>query len=732
EGGKPGCVERGTTKDVCEDVDCGDHGSCVVSAKGGVCLCDAGYEVALSGKCEETKVIEPPATTNACASISCGGKDKGSCIETSNGAACWCNDGFVSIKKDDTVECVSKDTPDLPATACDDVTCDDKGSCIVTSSDTAYCLCDAGYTQSEPTHCVENPNSICSSIDCTSNGACIEDGGKAYCLCAYGYEQDIKDGKLTCVAKDVPPVTVDACADETCNGHGTCLTTNGNIAFCLCNTGYHLEADSKTKCVEDEVVVPNNPCADQNCDGHGKCLPLSEEEGYCLCDDGYANDGALKCVEKSGSDANKICTEKNVDCGGHGSCLETVAGTAYCVCENGYHAKVTEDDDKVYTCVSNVEVDPCKGQKCNNHGTCKVKDGVAICDCYQGYENESDLVCVWKSEGSGGNANGGEKKDSWGLIWDKTPRDAMTHEKAVKACKNINGRLPTPTEIYRNNHKNGAKGVGSEEETTPIWTDYNLWDDHCETMDLAEGSLSSSPRSTKLPFRCVWDPEPRPIKLSGVNCNGNKEDKEPCVQIDANYVTYTIDARDRMEQYWFQAAEECRRMGGRLPKVVELNDIIWAGAPNGTNQYLWAWDGAYSGTLRPTRVRWNGVQNTNYAIQSNMSYGAWNTKSAFRCISEQVEIDDEGLPVFSQKDIEKAFKVTPMLYVDAAPNAATNYWEANYGCMEKGGHLATLEEMALAIRAGLQSKTTNYVMTSSLSWVNTYFAIKWDTDFVVP
>lgn len=731
ENGKPTCVERGTAKDVCEDVECGDHGTCVASAKGGVCLCDTGYEVGTSGKCEESKVIEPPPTTNACASISCGGKDKGSCIETSDGAACWCNDGYVSLKKDGKVECVSKDSPDLPPTACDNVDCSGKGSCIVTNNDTAYCLCDAGYTQSEATQCVENPNSICSSIDCTSNGACVENGGKAYCLCAYGYEQTINDGKPTCTIKDVPPVQEDACANETCNGHGTCLTTNGNVAFCLCSNGYHLDGDSKTNCVEDEVVVPNNPCEDQTCDGHGKCLPVSEEEGYCLCDSGYVNDGALKCVEKSGSDANKVCAEKNVDCGGHGSCLETVAGTAYCVCENGYHAKITEDET-VYTCVANNEVDPCKDQKCSYHGTCKVKDGVAICECFSGYKNESNLVCVWESEGSGGNANGGEKKDPWGLVWDKNVRDALTHEKAAKMCKSLNGRLPTPTEIYRNNHSSGAKGVGTEDETTPLWTSYNLWDDQCETMVVADGSLSSAVRTTKLGYRCVWDPEPRPITLRGVNCNGNKDDKEQCVQVDANYVTYTVDARDRMEQYWFQAAEECRAMGGRLPSVAELNDIIWAGAPNGSNQYLWTSEGGNNSTLRPVRARWSGVQNSNYAMQNNVANGLWNTKSRFRCISEQVELDNDNQPIFPQKKVETAFKVDPLLYIDEAPRSAANWWDAGHTCMNDGGHLATADELSAAIRAGLQSKTTNWILTSNLTWERVNLVLKWDTDFVVP
>ena len=79
---------------------------------------------------------------------------------------------------------------------------------------------------------------------------------------------------------------------------------------------------------------------------------------------------------------------EGINCSGHGTCYEVAGdpGFPVCVCDPGYTAQNKTQ------CVP-TDVDPCLGQKCSDHGQCKVVDGTAQCDCESGYQAE-DLVCL--------------------------------------------------------------------------------------------------------------------------------------------------------------------------------------------------------------------------------------------------------------------------------------------------------------------------------------------------
>jgi len=69
---------------------------------------------------------------------------------------------------------------------------------------------------------------------------------------------------------------------------------------------------------------------------------------------------------------------------------------------------------------------------------------------------------------SAGQANGYELVDDWGYAWDGIQRAPKTWAEAKAACEADGGRLPTVTELYRNN----ARSTGTGNISTPNDTSY--------------------------------------------------------------------------------------------------------------------------------------------------------------------------------------------------------------------------------------------------------------------
>ena len=94
----------------------------------------------------------------------------------------------------------------------------------------------------------------------------------------------------------------------------------------------------------------------------------------------------------SGDAGNGVC--RGVDCSSHGDCVES-GGKATCACDDGYHPANQ-------TCVKNDGSDPCAGNNCNGHGTCKVVSGnKAMCECDVGYKAQG-ATCLAEDKDSDG------------------------------------------------------------------------------------------------------------------------------------------------------------------------------------------------------------------------------------------------------------------------------------------------------------------------------------------
>ena len=751
DGGEPTCIVA-TEKSPCDGVGCSGLGMCMVAGDNtAFCMCNAGYHQNPldAAVCEIDTNPDSP-----CKNVDCSGS--GTCMVSGDDKAlCLCNPGFHQKTGDATI--CEKDTDVV--NPCKDVKCSSKGSCMVAGDDAAVCLCNTGYHQgSDPTTCEKDSEIInpCKGIDCDGNGICMVAGDdSAFCLCNAGFKQG--DEPTSCVEDDLPD---SPCKNVNCSGHGTCMISGDNSALCLCNTGYH-QGTKPTVC---DVDIVDSPCKGVTCSGKGTCMVSAGNAPICMCETGYHQGTVptscdpddtttpctgVTCSDKGvcvvnndkpyclcnhdyhqGADGKTCVADEIVEspckgqlCSNHGACVVTGDDKPYCLCSSGYHQGSTT------TCVADDPVvNPCKDQKCSGHGVCVVTGSdSAYCICEGGYYNKSALVCEKNPASTDGPSHGlafpTETVDPWGLVWDSAERPATSHSNAAAACAAMGGRLPSSNEIFRNNWTTGQKGVGDATNANYLWTSDHLWSQHAIVRRLSDGGYTNYVYTTlTIPYRCVWDPEPRPIILEGVNCNGLPSDKESCVRITMGTrgkVSYTMDARDRAPLPWHAAQQDCRRMGGRLPTSGELMTMVMHGLPNGTGAWLWG-DTVYYNGYQAFLFKWTGTVDGSYAYSSNWSYTGWTTYEPYRCIYEDVQLVNKE-PVFPQPKAKTAMEVTPLLRIDKEERSAANYWGASLDCREDGGRLASVDEMEAATRLGLKYKdnTWHYVRDSytTNTWV---------------
>ena len=82
---------------------------------------------------------------------------------------------------------------------------------------------------------------------------------------------------------------------------------------------------------------------------------------------------------------------KDISCDNHGTC-KILNEEAYCDCEAGY-----KTGDNKLSCIKNSSDDICKTVSCGENGTCVNNNGVASCNCNSGY-HESGLNCIKDGE----------------------------------------------------------------------------------------------------------------------------------------------------------------------------------------------------------------------------------------------------------------------------------------------------------------------------------------------
>ncbi len=321
----------------CDNVDCGEHGTCVADD---TCQCDVGYY---------TDPSTPSAYCEALLWCSGNGRcyDNGDCMDTGDGTGvgvCECYDHFFGtdcgeylICPDDGGYAYAYEGVDL---------CGPYGDCELNpdtpESQLGICVCDEYVYGDE----CEYDRRYCNGIFyldhdvCNGHGICefYELYDSFYCTCRDGY-----DG-FTCSAAEC-----DSTVNGVCNGQGVCVKD----LECRCNWPY-----TGRGCTEIAFCYGMSAYHPNVCNRHGTCVDYDT----CECDPGYGGTNCLEleCNCAPGYDPNQFCNaclpghDPDQDCIG---CLPGYDPDQNCdACAPGYNCYPNCID--TITCVDGVCTDP--------------------------------------------------------------------------------------------------------------------------------------------------------------------------------------------------------------------------------------------------------------------------------------------------------------------------------------------------------------------------------------
>jgi beta-lactamase superfamily II metal-dependent hydrolase len=394
--------------------DCDDSGATIVchchtGYSGNQCqACDEGYILKADGDCEKAEGCKPDTCHGNGICSEDHGVESCECYQGYAGTYCnKCAPGYVDVG-DNFAICVNENT-------CTDDSCNRHGTCddsqgsIVCSCNLGYSgaaceNCAAGFHRADDQGCVADE--VCQFDSCNTHGECEISQGLIVCNCDLGYSghacENCAEGfhrtdDQSCVANEV-------CQPDSCNNHGDCDDSSGEIS-CDCQTeyaglncercaaGYH--EDGSSNCLPDEYCGPNT------CNGHGECDD-SDNKITCSCEPEYKGDHCDECQtgyqDNDGDGSCKpSCLTADLGCGDHGQCVDT-SGTAVCLCEPAYQgptcqscASGYQDNDNNGSCLVNCSL---AGLECGAHGHCTDSSGAAVCECDSGYAGASCQTCA--------------------------------------------------------------------------------------------------------------------------------------------------------------------------------------------------------------------------------------------------------------------------------------------------------------------------------------------------
>ena len=373
--------------DLCKDVDCSNHGKCLVdtTSQNAVCTCFAGYNNNDNPlECQEDEVVD------LCLNNNC--KNWETCnSQTGN---CELIPGRCGTDRDCIGDKICNDNNCLdPVNPCEGITCSNHGTCVInpeTELVTCNCNTTAGYfPDSTGLNCI-NP---CSGHEnCDGYGECKSTSSvDATCTCIAGY----KPQGLKCIEDN-------KCEGSTCAEWKPCNPIDGS---CVLSNG---RCDSDNDCITGQVcddnhscITPNDPCEGQLCSGHGTCFVNNDGNAQCNCDiTNHYYPSGLNCLNPCDGET----------CSGNGSCIPSSATDAVCHCNEGFH-------DLGLTCVEN---DPCENITCDNsweecrNGSCELKDGMCSipADCPTDKPACENNTCVNLCDNLNCGANGQCTSDS--------------------------------------------------------------------------------------------------------------------------------------------------------------------------------------------------------------------------------------------------------------------------------------------------------------------------------
>ena len=350
------------------------------------------------------------------------------------------------------------------------------------------------------------------------------------------------------------------------------------------------------------------------------------------------------------------------------------------------------------------------------------------------WDGERWLCATLRASGpSQGTANGFESLDAWGYTWDGLERSSATWHEADAACRAGGGRLPTATELYRNNATTGTGNLCAARANNYLWTTITNRRERPVTVRLSDGALADATADSTRHFRCVW-PDHRSAAFGGDACHGPPG--RGCLSARR---FYHLDREPRPAMDYVAASHECNFHNASLPTVADWTSMIHAGEA-GPGDYMWLWAaGAMYHSSSPyflmPVVRFDPLTAPAFSFtrtDGGDDLGGWawphSSPQAFRCMGKRspdqgVDPSPEcqgacfGLVGSAQQGLDRPGRRAP-LWADSVDRPVVPYPVALADCERSGGTLPTINELAELLHAGLPNGTNAWLWTSSPLYVS--------------
>ncbi len=349
--------------------------------------------------------------------------------------------------------------------------------------------------------------------------------------------------------------------------------------------------------------------------------------------------------------------------------------------------------------------------------------------------NNWNCIDIRASGLSGGRGNGYEVIDAWGYAWDGLERGAKTWDLAQAECVSVGARLPTVTELFRNNATTGTGNLGTTANTSELWTLILNISAQRMTVRVSDGGINGRAPTSSYNFRCVW-PNRTTASFDGNSCYGPAGSE--CAQVRR---WYNMDHYVRPPLDMVSATQECAFYNASIPMVEDWTEAIHSGVLT-SNFATWQWSGEVMGytsaphVLHPL-IKFDAARAKFWTYdnrQNAFADWAWPYSTyGFRCIGKRPGVGGVNPAVMTcnggcfsvgQSDAQVPDKPArrAQMWADNKNRTAATRAVASEQCAAAGGTLPTVLEFSELVRAGWAFDTTAPANEhTAWLWTNTPF-----------
>jgi hypothetical protein len=308
--------------------------------------------------------------------------------------------------------------------------------------------------------------------------------------------------------------------------------------------------------------------------------------------------------------------------------------------------------------------------------------------------------------------------DPWGLTWDGAERSGGTWLEAKQGCDKLGARLPTASEVYRNNCNNRAAfGDGLiwsfYTNTLPLWTATPVEVGKHVTAYLCNSStyVAQTSDATMTTYRCVYPLADEKVAFDGRRCLGRPGSN--CFAVDSVTV---IDAYPRPALTYVGASFDCHQEGASLASFLQNQLAVQGGLENGS---MWQWlsDLYYvvSDTNAPALLNWSGKGTIFWQMLAwgTGSYGSYaaNTAYQFRCagLAKPDQVTQPApVETFCRGGCTGGtIKGGTRVLVDTDNRQVSTWYQALRDCRSEGAWLPSAQQIQDLIHGGLANDGTS-------------------------